>query len=195
MGRRAPAISLTEADRTELERTSRSRTRARQFVERARIILGCFEGVAQNVLAKTLGTRPNTISKWRGRFARLGMEGLKDAPRPGKPKLYVGLREKVLKTLEMPPPKGQAAWDGLRLAETVGAKKSSVYALLQKDGVQLQRKRSWCVSTDSNFAAKAADIIGLYLQPPARALVLSVDEKLSIQALSRTTGYGCQAAG
>jgi len=117
------------------------------------------------VLAKRLGTRPNTISKWRGRFARLGMKGLKDAPRPRKPKLYVGLREKVLQTLEIPPPKGQAAWDGLRLAETVGAKKSSVYALLQKDGVQLQRKRSWCVSTDSNFAAKAADIIGLYCNP------------------------------
>ena len=189
MGRRARQFTLTDADRTELDRVSRSRTETRQFVERARIILGCFEGVAQNVLAKRLGTRPNTISKWRGRFARLGMEGLKDAPRPGKPKLHVGLREKVLKTLEMPPPKGQAAWDGLRLAETVGAKKSSVYALLQKDGVQLQRKRSWCVSTDSNFAAKAAEIIGLYLQPPARALVLSVDEKPSIQALSRTTGY------
>ena len=93
------------------------------------------------------------------------------------------------------PPKGQAAWDGLRLAETVGAKKSSVYALLQKDGVQLQRKGSWCVSTDSNFAAKAADIIGLYLQPPARALVLSVDEKPSIQALSRTTGYVRTSSG
>jgi len=83
------------------------------------------------------------------------MEGLKDAPRPGKPKLYMGLQDKVLETIEMPPPKGQAAWNGLRLAETVGAKKSSVYALLQKDCVQLQRKRSWCVSTDSNFAAKA----------------------------------------
>ena len=195
MGRRARQFTLSDADRTELERISRSRTEARQLVERARIILGCYEGVAQNVLAKRLGTRPNTISKWRGRFSRLGMKGLKDAPRPGKPKLYVGLREKVLKTLEMPPPKGQAAWDGLRLAETVGAKKSSVYALLQKDGVQLQRKRSWCVSTDSNFAAKAADIIGLYLQPPARALVLSVDEKPSIQALSRTTGYVRTSSG
>ena len=70
----------------------------------------------------------------------------------------------MLKTLEAPPPKGQAAWDGLRLAEAVGAKKSSLYALLQKDGVQLKRKRSWCDSTDSHFAAKAADIIGLYLR-------------------------------
>jgi transposase len=181
MGRRARPISLSDADRAELERISRSRTEARQLVERTQIILGCCNGEAQNVLAKRLGTRPTTISKWRGRFARLGMKGLRDAPRPGPPKRHVGLREKVLKTLETPPPKGQAAWDGLSLAKTLGAKKSSVYALLQKDGVQLRRKRSWCVSTDSNFAAKAADIIGLYLRPPERALVLSVDEKPSIR--------------
>ena len=195
MGRRARRLLVSDADRAELERISGSRTEARQLVERARIILGCCGGEGQNALAKRLGTRPNTVSKWRERFARLGMQGLKDAPRPGQPKRYVGLREKVLKTLEAPPPKGQAAWDGLRLAEAVGAKKSSVYALLQKDGVQLRRKRSWCVSTDSNFAAKAADIIGLYLQPPERALVISVDEKPSIQALSRTTGYVRTSSG
>jgi transposase len=195
MGRRARPISLSDADRAELERISRSRTEVSQLVQRAQIILGCCSGEAQNLLAKRLGTRPTTISKWRGRFARLGMKGLQDAPRPGPPKRHVGLRERVLKTLETPPPKGQAAWDGLSLAKTLGAKKSSVYALLQKDGVQLRRKRSWCVSTDSNFAAKAADIIGLYLQPPARALVLSVDEKPSIQALSRTTGYVQTSSG
>jgi transposase len=195
MGRRARPISSSDADRAELERISRSRTEARRLVERARIILGCCSGEAQNALAERLGVRPNTVSKWRERFARLGMEGLKDAPRPGQPLRYVGLREKVLKTLEAPPPKGQAAWDGLRLADAVGAKKSSVYALLQKDGVQLQRKRSWCVSTDTNFAAKAADIIGLYLQPPQRALVISVDEKPSIQALSRATGYVQTSSG
>jgi hypothetical protein len=123
------------------------------------------------------------------------LKGLEDAPRSGKPKRHVGLRERVLETLKMPPPKGQAAWDGLSLAEVVGAKKSSVYAVLQKDGVQLQRTRSWCVSTDPEFAAKAADIIGLYLRPPERALVLSVDEKPSIQALSRTTGYVRTSSG
>jgi hypothetical protein len=146
------------------------------------------------LLAQRLGTRPNTISKRRGRFAKLGMKGLEDAPRSGKPKRYVGLREKVLKTLEMPPPKGQAKWDGLSLADAVGAKKSSIYNVLRKDGVHLHRKRSWCVSTDPEFAAKAADIIGLY-EPPTRALVLSVDEKPSIQALSRTTGYVQTSSG
>jgi transposase len=175
MGRRARQFSLSDADRAELERISRSRTEAKQRVERAKIILGCIDGEAQKLLAQRLGTRPTTISKWRGGFAKFGMKGLEDAPRSGKPKRYLGLREKVLKTLETPPPKGQARWDGLSLAEIVGAKKSSIYNILRKDGVHLHRKRSWCVSTDPEFAAKAADIIGLYLQPPTRALVLSVD--------------------
>ena len=181
MGRRARQFSLSDADRVELERISRSRTEAKQRVERAKIILGCIDGEAPKLLAQRLGTRPTTISKWRGRFAKLGMKGLEDAPRSGKPKRHIGLREKVLKTLETPPPKGQARWDGLSLAVIVGAKKSSIYNILRKDGVHLHRKRSWCVSTDPEFAAKAADIIGLYLQPPTRALVLSVDEKPSIQ--------------
>ena len=94
-----------------------------------------------------------------------------------------------------PPPRGQARWDGLALAKAAGAKKSTVYALLQKDGIHLQRSRSWCVSTDPQFAAKAADIVGLYLAPPQKALVLSVDEKPSIQALSRATGYVQTSSG
>jgi transposase len=195
MGRRARQFSLSDADRAELERISRSRTEAKQRVERAKIILGCIDGEAQKLLAQRLGTRPTTISKWRGRFAKFGMRGLEDAPRSGKPKRHIGLREKVLKTLETPPPKGQARWDGLSLAVVVGAKKSSIYNILRKDGVHLHRKRSWCVSTDPEFAAKAADIIGLYLQPPTRALVLSVDEKPSIQTLSRTTGYVQTSSG
>jgi transposase len=155
MGRRARQFSLSDADRAELERISRSRTEAKQRVERAKIILGCIDGEAQKLLAQRLGTRPTTISKWRGRFAKFGMKGLEDAPRSGKPKRHIGLREKVLKTLETPPPKGQARWDGLSLAAIVGAKKSSIYNILRKDGVHLHRKRSWCVSTDPEFAAKA----------------------------------------
>ena len=91
MGRRTRPLLVSEEDRAELQRISVSRTEARQLVEGARIILGCCGGEAQNALAKRLGTRPNTVSKWRERFARLGLQGLKDAPRPGQPKSYVGL--------------------------------------------------------------------------------------------------------
>jgi len=195
MGMRARPLSWSEGDRAELERLSRSQTAPRRLVDRARIVLACVEGEAQVAIAARLGTRPDTVGKWRDRFSRLGLKGLEDAPRSGKPTVHVGLRERVLKMLETPPPKGQAAWDGLSLAKVLGVNKSSVYAVLQKDGVQLQRTRSWCVSTDPEFATKAATIVGLYLQPPERALVISVDEKPSIQALSRTTGYVRTSSG
>lgn len=196
MGRRSTPLTCSDGDRAELERLGRSRTEPRRRVERALIILACLSGEPQAQIAARLGTRPNTVSKWRIRFAHKGIAGLDDAPRSGKPKTYgPDLRTKLLALLETPPPRGQAAWDGLALAKAVGARKSTVYALLQKDGIQLQRTRSWCVSTDPQFAAKAADIIGLYLAPPQTALVLSVDEKPSIQALSRATGYVHTASG
>src|ERR1700735_5741280 len=94
MGRRARQFSLSDADRVELERISRSRTEAKQRVERAKIILGCIDGEAQKLLAQRLGTRPTTISKWRGRFAKFGMKGLEDAPRSGKPKRHIGFARK-----------------------------------------------------------------------------------------------------
>ena len=196
MGRRAVSLSCSQEDKAELERLSVSRTEPHARVERARIILACLGGEPQVSIAARLELRPNTISKWRARFSRLGLAGLADAPRSGKPKIYgPQLRTRLLALLETAPPQGQARWDGLSLARAVGAKKSLVYALLQKDGIQLQRTRSWCVSTDPQFAAKAADIIGLYLEPPQRALVLSVDEKPSIQALTRTSGYVYTSSG
>jgi transposase len=196
VGRRATPLSCEAEVRSELERLSRSRTEPRQRVDRARIILACLSGEPQVQIAERLDTRPNTVSKWRLRFAQHGLKGLADAPRSGKPPIYgPALRTKLLATLETPPPKGQARWDGSALAKAVGAKKSIVYALLQKDGIHLQRRRTWCVSTDPQFAAKAADIVGLYLAPPRKALVLSVDEKPSIQALSRATGYVRTSSG
>ena len=196
MGRRPTVLSCSPQDRAELERLARSRTEPVRGVERAKIVLACLSGAPQAQIAARLGTRPNTVSKWRIRFAQQGIAGLADAPRSGKPKTYgPDLRTKLLAVIETPPPKGQARWDGPALAKAVGAKKSTVYALLQKDGIHLQRSRSWCVSTDPQFAAKAADIVGLYLAPPQRALVLSVDEKPSIQALSRATGYVRTSSG
>jgi transposase len=196
MGRRPTVLSCSPQDRAELERLARSRTEPARGVERAKIVLACLSGEPQAQIAARLSTRPNTVSKWRIRFAQQGIAGLADAPRSGKPKTYgPDLRTKLLAVIETPPPKGQARWDGQALAKAVGAKKSTVYALLQKDGIHLQRSRSWCVSTDPQFAAKAADIVGLYLAPPQRALVLSVDEKPSIQALSRATGYVRTSSG
>lgn len=143
-----------------------------------------------------MGLRPNTVGMWRQRFAERGLAGLKDAPRSGKPAKYgAELQQRILEQLELAPPPGMASWDGASLAATLGVSDAAVWRVLRKQGIQLQRHRSWCVSTDPEFAAKAADVIGLYLNPPQNALVLSVDEKPSIQALERARGYVQTSSG
>jgi transposase len=154
------------------------------------MVLGCLEGKGVLEVAKQCHTRPNTVIKWRQRFANQGLAGLQDAPRPGaKPVYDAAFRERVLAVLEQPPPTGQATWDGPAVARAVQGSVHAVWRVLRKEGICLQRQRSWCVSTDKQFAAKAADIVGLYLHPPEKALVICVDEKPSIQALERKTGY------
>jgi len=160
------------------------------MVERAQIILGCLAGQRVKEVARACHTRPNTVIKWRQRFAQRGLAGLRDAPRPGAKRVYgEDFRNRVLALLEQPPPSGQASWDGPAVAATLQGSVHAVWRVLRQQGICLQRQRSWCVSTDKEFAAKAADIVGLYLNPPEKALVISVDEKPSIQALERKTGY------
>lgn len=190
MARTAPAISCGPEDRRELARLARSRTESRPMVERAQIILGCLAGKRVKEVARACHTRPNTVIKWRQRFAQKGLAGLRDAPRPGAKRVYgEDFRKRVLALLEQPPPPGQASWDGPAVAATLQGSVHAVWRVLRQQGICLQRQRSWCVSTDKEFAAKAADIVGLYLDPPEKAIVLSVDEKPSIQALERKTGY------
>ncbi|MCE2982659.1 MAG: IS630 family transposase [Parachlamydia sp.] len=183
-------LSCTGEVLKELQRIGRSHSEPKRRVDRVRIILACLENDNQTKVAEQTGTRLNTVGKWRSRFILHGIAGLDDAPRTGKPKTVGNhLRKNILRLLETPPPKGQATWDGVALSKALGVKKSSVYNTLSKDAIQLQRIRSWCVSTDPEFGAKSADVIGLYLNPPERAIVFCVDEKPSIQALSRKTGY------
>lgn len=180
----------------ELERMSRSRSGEVRLAERARIVLACLRGSRNDEVARELGVRPNTVGQWRRRFAERGIAGLCDEARPGKPAKYgIELRDRLLAQLEMPPPTGMASWDGGSLAQALSVSDHAVWRVLRKEGIQLQRHRSWCVSTDPEFAAKAADVIGLYLNPPHNALVLSVDEKPSIQALERARGYVQTSSG
>jgi transposase len=180
----------------ELERLSRSRSGEVRMAERARIVLACAQGRRNDEVAREMGLRPNTVGQWRRRFAASGIAGLRDAPRSGKPAKYgIELRDRILAHLELPAPAGMASWDGGALARALGVSDDAVWRVLRKQGIQLQRHRSWCVSTDPEFAAKAADVIGLYLNPPHNALVLSVDEKPSIQALERARGYVQTSSG
>lgn len=190
MPKAAPVPACSQEDRQVLEAWAHSRTREARLVERARIVLGCLEGKSISTVAEGLNVRPNTVIDWRRRFEAEGIAGLQDRPRSGKPRRYTEeFRKQVLSTLEESPPKGQAVWDGPALATHLDTSVHAVWRMLRKDGICLARQRSWCVSTDAEFAAKAADIVGLYLNPPQNALVLSVDEKPSIQALERKTGY------
>jgi len=186
----AKMITCEPHEREAIEKLSTSRTAEARLVERARMVLGCLKGEPVIQIARRLRVRPNTVIQWRGRFEQKGLPGLQDRARSGKPPQYGGeFRNQVLKALEGPPPAGQACWDGPTVAARLKTSVHAVWRVLRKEGICLSRQRSWCVSTDPEFAAKAADIIGLYLNPPENALILSVDEKPSIQALERATGY------
>jgi len=190
MPRRADRVEFSEEDRKRLEVLVKSRTDEARLVERARMVLMCLDGKKVIDIARECRTRSNTVIYWRNRFKNGGVTALGDLPRSGKPRVYgEDFRNKVLTTLEKKPPAGQAIWDGASIASILEASPDAVWRVLRNEGICLQRQRSWCVSTDPEFTVKAADVIGLYLNPPEMAIVISVDEKPSIQALQRSTGY------
>jgi transposase len=190
MPRHAPELECSAEDAASLVAISKSRIEEARAVERARIILACLEGKEIQEVARELGVSVPTVGKWRKRFALWGLRGLRDKPRPGKPATYdAAFRDRVLALLEQPPPPGMSHWDGPTVAEKLGCSVYAVWRVLRREGIYLQRLRSWCVSTDKEFAPKAAEIVGLYLNPPVNALVLSVDEKPSMQAIERPVGY------
>ena len=189
MGRRAKIVECDERIRRELERVSNSHSSEIRLVRRARIVLECIEGKQIKDIAAELGEQQDVIIKWRDRFKDNGIAGLYDAKRSGKPVIYGNEWKKaVLEKLDEKPPNNQARWDAPTLAAELRTSEDAVQRFLKKEGIQLTRIRTWCISTDPEFTAKAADIVGLYLNPPENAIVISVDEKPSIQALSRTTG-------
>lgn len=197
MSRARQKVRCTVQDMETLQTWSKSGRQQKRLVDRARIILMSIDGSSDVEIARKFKMRPNTVGKWRKRFNERGLAGLNDAPRSGTPVRYdpEETRQSILKILESPAPKGQATWDGQAVAEELGISSHKVWRVLKDEGISLQRQRSWCVSTDPEFTSKAADIVGLYLNPPQKALVLSVDEKPSIQALERPGGYVYTSSG
>lgn len=190
MPRKTPKIEIPSEDRETLIRWANSRTLPKQTVDRAKMILDSGEGKPVNQIAQEFQTYPNKIIHWRKRYVEEGLKGLQDKPRSGRPARYdETFRNNILQLLGKTPPKGLAAWDGPALAKELDVPVDAVWKILRNEGIHLQRQRSWCISTDKDFASKAADIVGLYLDPPLNAIVLCVDEKPSIQALERKTGY------
>jgi transposase len=187
----APVIELNKEEKQTLESWTRSHTIERRLAERASIILLSATGKQNKEIATELRTREATVSKWRNRFHRDRIKGLQDIPRKGAPPKYdSNTEERILKALDTEPPEGYSTWDGTLLSKYLGdVSPQKVWRVLHEHGIHLQRKHSWCISTDPDFAAKAADIVGLYLNPPQHAIVICVDEKPAIQALERAQGW------
>jgi transposase len=190
MPSRATGVTLTEDERRTLEQVVRTGTAPAREVLRARIVLAAAAQERNNEIAGRLGVTPNVVSRWRRRFVKDGLAGLQEAPRSGRPERYGEETERrVLAKLDEPPPAGWARWNGRLLAKALGLHPRYVWRVLAQHQISLERRRSWCVSTDPEFASKAAVIVGLYLAPPEDAVVICVDEKPHIQALERAQGY------
>ena len=149
------------------------------------------EGRSTRSIAEEVRVQPRIVSHWRRRFADHGLGGLKDLPRAGKRPIYGrATNKRILALLNKAPPMGFARWTGPLLAKSLGdVDVQYVWRFLREHNIDLAARKSWCESNDPKFAAKAADVVGLYVDPPAKAIVLCVDEKPSIQALERAQGY------
>jgi len=191
MSRQATQITLTEEQRKTLERWMKASTTEQRLVQRSKIVLMAAKGMRTDTIAQELGIRPATVSKWRTRFANDGVPGLADAPRSGRTRKYDDATERrILATLDDPVPDGETVWTARLIAKKLeDVSIHHIWRVFRKHGIHLQRRHSWCISTDPEFATKAADIVGLYLASPENAVVLCVDEKPAIQALERAQGY------
>src|SRR6188472_2058016 len=187
----AREVLLSKRDRKVLEGRCRSPVTMQRDLKRARIVLLAAAGRSTRSIAKEVGVQPRIVSLWRHRYADHGLEGLQDKPRPGQQPIYTKATDKrILKLLDKPPPDGFARWTGPLLAEALGdVDVQYVWRFLRSNKIDLVARKSWCESNDPNFTAKAADVVGLYVAPPSKAIVLCVDEKPSIQALERAQGY------
>jgi len=162
MPSQATVIELTEEERGVLERRVRATTTPVRDVVRARIVLLAAQGRRNDQIAPLLGVSTSMVSRWRMRFARQGMAGLQDVPRSGRPEQSDKATERrMLAKLDEPPPSGWARWNGKLLAKALGLHPRYVWRVLAKYDISLERRRSWCVSTDPEFAPKAAEIVGL----------------------------------
>lgn len=181
-------IDISEEILTELQTIARSAKAERRQVERAKIILQWHEGKSYVETTESLGVTETAINKWRKRFAEKGLEGLVDAPRSGKPPVFTAAQKaNVIKLATSKPPKGYTSWSQRLIAKEAGMSQSKVNQILSQADLKPHKVDYWCgKSTDPEFESKMINIVGLYMNPPENALVLSVDEKTQIQALDRT---------
>ncbi len=186
-GRPTTPVVLLEEERTELERLSRRRKTNQAVALRSRIVLGCAEGMTNTAVAQQLGVTQGTVCKWRKRFLARRLDGLLDEPRPGQPRKITDedVERVIAMTLESTP-RDATHWSTRSMAEASGLNATAVRRIWRAFALQPHRVETFKISTDPLFIDKVRDVVGLYLSPPEKAVVLGVDEKSQIQALDRT---------
>ena len=183
----APVIKLTDEQRSTLVRWSRSRKVEARLVQRAKIILLAADGLQNKDIAQQLGTDPGTVGRWRRRFASGGLEAIqREAAGRGKRPSPVLVSRILEMTTQQKPPGGATQWSTRTMAIAAGTSKATVQRIWKQHNLQPHRVKTFKVSNDPRFEEKLRDVVGLYLNPPEHAIVLSVDEKCQIQALNRT---------
>ena len=180
-------IVLTGEEREVLERWARRPKSSQALALRCRIVLAAADGRRSKDIAAELGCNPNTVGKWRGRFAGRGLDGLHDEPRPGKPRSISDedVERVIVKTLEEQP-RDATHWSTRSMAQATGMSQTAVSRIWRAFGLKPHQSESFKLSPDPQFIEKVRDIVGLYLNPPDAAVVLCVDEKSQIQALDRS---------
>ncbi len=186
--KQAPQITLAEVDRATLTRWSRGRSTPVRLMQRAKIVLLAAEGKMNKDIAAELGINPNTVVRWRSRFGQGGVAAIeKDAPRGGrKPVVRDRAVKQILDKTTQSTPVNATHWSTRTLAAELGIDHVMVHRVWKANGLKPHLTRTFKVSNDPRFVEKLVDVVGLYLDPPEHALVLSVDEKSQIQALDRT---------
>lgn len=183
----APPLEVTAAEVAALRSIVRAGTSEQRAVTRARIVLLAADGVANARIAKEVGVSLPTVLLWRSRFAEHGVDGLDDATHPGRPRVYGReVREKIVAETLKKPDGAVTHWSRARLARRVGVSASTVGRVWREENLKPHRSETFKFSNDPQLVEKVADVVGLYLDPPERAIVLSVDEKTQVQALDRT---------
>jgi len=184
----AAEIRLTKSQRATLQHWSRGRKVAVRQAQRAEMILRAAQGKSNQEIAAQRGVKVHTVGRWRNRFAELGIAGIeKDLPRGGRPRQpRERVESEIIRKTTQETPSNATHWSTRSLAEELGVTQSMIHRVWKANGLKPHRVRTFKLSRDPNFETKLIDVVGLYLNPPERALVISADEKSQIQALDRT---------
>src|SRR5919201_618039 len=183
----AVVLLLSDEERAQLEAWARRPKSAQALAQRSRVVLLAAQGLKNSEIARRLGIHRGMAAKWRSRFAERRLDGLLDEPRPGRPRTISDeqVEQLIVRTLETTP-KDATHWSTRSLAAELGLSQSAVSRIWRAFGLQPHRQETWKLSRDPQFVAKVRDVVGLYLDPPERAVVFCVDVKSQIQALDRT---------